>query len=433
MLNDDITWALSSLDDKAEAYRLFEEYMDGSHRLDFVPSELRREFAALLRRSRLNMCPAVVTSVRDRLKLSGFTPTEGGAAGAVEEVWRDNRMDLRASKVHRHALTFGESFAVIWPDAQGRPVVYPNSPRLVTARHSEERPDEVTFAAKCWKLDDGRARLTLYYADRIEKYVTRQKVTGDYQLKPEAFIEHGTEEGGAVLPNPYDVVPVFHFLNGSDGVSELAEAVPVQDALNKTVRDLLLGGEDMALPQRYATGVEVPIDPATGRPVKVWTAGDLWVARKEDARFGQMDAANLEQLVKVKESFKMDMAMVTGTPPHYFFAGGGTPPSGESLKTLEFRLSSKVYDRQVSLGSTWEEVFEFCLRVRGEESELDAVWETTEPRNDKEVLEMAVTSVNELGGSRRQAWRERGYSEPEIDNIFREAATEDVIPMGVTQ
>ena len=56
------------------------------------------------------------------------------------------------------------------------------------------------------------------------------------------------------------MVPVVPFPNlgeGSFGMSELRDVVPLQDALNKTLLDMLVGSESQALPQRYALGLEI--------------------------------------------------------------------------------------------------------------------------------------------------------------------------------
>jgi hypothetical protein len=63
---------------------------------------------------------------------------------------------------------------------------------------------------------------------------------------------------GHVVPNPYGVVPVFHFANNADlgmtGRSELEAAMPVQDGLNKSVLDMLVAMEFSAYRQRWAAG-----------------------------------------------------------------------------------------------------------------------------------------------------------------------------------
>lgn len=436
-MNADLEWAIDSLSARAANYALMRDYYEGRHRLDFVPAELRSDFAALLRRARLNMCPAVVTSVRDRLKLSGLThnkvKSKDGSPDAVGDalsvIWRRNRAEQRVGEIHLEALTAGDAYAVVWPSPVTNLVtIHPNYAHMMTVAYDEEEPDVVAVAARKWTLADKRVAINLYYPDRIEKYVTRTPLRQGAQVKAGLFIEHPDEP--QVL-NPYGQVPVFHFGNGAGcsgfGVSELSEAIPVQDALNKTLRDMLIGGEEQAFKQRYATGVELPVDPATGKKINPFVVNEFWATAAKDAKFGELEAANLEQLQKVKEGYKLDMAMVTGIPAHYFMAGTGNPPSGEALKTLEFRLTSKVDDRQVAFGATWEAMFKFALKVSNidAEVELDALWRDTTPRNEKEQQEMIVERVEKLGMSRTQAFKELNYTDQEIERVRDESITEE--------
>jgi len=123
------------------------------------------------------------------------------------------------------------------------------------------------------------------------------------------------------------------------------------------------------------------------------------------------------------------IARVTGTPLHYFYHGGGTPPSGEALKTAEARLTAKVYDKSVAFGAVWEDVFRLALAIAGDEMPdgLDAQWEDTTPRDETAVLNNVVTKVKELGMGLVQAYRELGYSEKEARRIIKEAIREKKI------
>lgn len=85
-----------------------------------------------------------------------------------------------------------------------------------------------------------------------------------------------------------------------------------------------------------------------------------------EARFGDFATANLEQFLKVKDSFRGDIASVTGVPLHYFTVNSTrTHASGEALRNAEWRFLAKVRDRQESLGQTWADVMSFALQVAG--------------------------------------------------------------------
>jgi len=319
-------------------------------------------------------------------------------------------MRTRAGEVHKEVLKTGDAYVIVWPDENGNAVIHPNRASQIAVEYTDE--GQVKFAAKYWHTLDKHVRLNLFYPDRIEKYVSKEKSEGSLPEAKEFVAMPGTQAPSpasalnnsnidargsrafpASVPNPYGIVPVFHFANNADlgrlGRSELEAAIPIQDGLNKSVLDMLVAMEFSAFRQRWAAGIEVEYD-ADGKAVQPFTAGveKLWIAGDPQARFGDFDAAELEQFLKVKDSFRVDIASVTGTPLHYFLQQAGEFASGESLRRSETRFLAKVRDRQESFGQVWADVMSFGLRVEGmPDTQLITEWEDPNPASERERLE----------------------------------------------
>ncbi len=448
MPQSDIKWAIDSLIERVGDYRLATQYYDGIHRLDYVPSDFRAQFAAMLRQLRMNLCPAIVGALRDRLKLTGFTSdqahevvNERGRKVKVDPtsdrlnyLWRRNRMDLRQAEVSNEAIKSGDGYVIVWENLIGEPIIYPQPPDTVTVEYSDDEPGLVIRAAKILMVDE-RLRVTLYYPDRIERYISIAKPQGE--LKAENFIPFTGDNQPAEIVNKFNQVPVFHFGNdaavGSFGRSELESVIPIQDALNKMYRDTIVTADLHALPQRGATGLEMPTDPLAGRKINPFVSGDFWATASKEASFFQLGAADLVPFIAVKQSFVADMAAVTGTPPTYIGMGGDTTLSGEALKTLEGRLTSRVEMRQTAFGQVWEQVFQFAMRMMGDEVILDAVWANTTPRDASVTINNLVTLVEKLGVTRTQALRELNYSDEEIDRMLEEKELENADALAAAQ
>ncbi len=233
-----------------------------------------------------------------------------------------------------------------------------------------------------------------------------------------------------MVPNPFGVVPVFHFANNSDigrpGRSELDAAIPVQDGLNKSVLDMLVAMEFSAYRQRWAAGIEIKYD-ADGKPVAPFTAGvdHLWIADNPNARFGDFEAAQLDQFLKVKDSFRVDIASVTGTPLHYLLQNSGGFPSGESLRKSETRFLAKVRDRQASFGQVWADVMAFALQIegRGPDIRLITEWEDPAPMSDREFSENILLK-KQIGLPVEQALLEAGYGEEDVKGMIKMSGVE---------
>jgi hypothetical protein len=386
--------------------------------------------------------------MRDKLKIMGFGIEESRRESAnavqrtIHRIWSANKMAIRCGEVHKEALRCGDAYLIVWPGAGGGVQIIPNSADMMTVQYDEEIPGRILWAAKYWRAADKRTRLNLYFPDRIEKYISKTESEGvlpdakGFELIPKQT-SRGHENAQQILPyegndigltrqvsetltspvveNPFGVVPVFHFANNADigefGRSELEAAMPVQDGLNKSVLDMLVAMEVSAFRQRWAAGIEVKLNPETGEEIAPFRSGvdTLWVANDPAAKFGDFAATELEQFLKVKDGFRIDIASVTGTPLYYLMPHVRAVPSGESLRKAETRFIAKVRDRQEQFGAVWAEAMSFALKAAGH-GDLSFVtqWEDPSPTSEREMLEN-LRLKKELDISTGQALAEAGY------------------------
>lgn len=365
-------------------YAKLERYYRGDHDLAFATEKFANTFGSLFREFALNLCPVICDAVRDRLRIDGFESRESGdQSDAANNVWHRNRMPIRSSEVHREALLNGDAYAIVWPDADGKAAIHPNRAAFCTAVYDEELPGKILRAAKYWRTRDGHTRLNIFYADRIERYITAKPsetiLPSPNDIVP--FVEPNVgKKPGHVIANPFGIVPVFHFANNADigslGRSELEPALPVQDGMNKSVLDMLVAMEFSAYRQRWAAGIEIQYD-NDGNAVAPFKAGidHLWISENPNARFGDFHTVELDQFIKVKDSFRIDMASVTGTPMYYLMPHTRGFPSGEALTRAESRFTAKIASRQTTFGQTWSDVMHFALMIENRSGdEIKTVW-----------------------------------------------------------
>jgi hypothetical protein len=355
-------------------------------------------------------------------------------------------MDIRAGEIHKEALKNGDAYAVVWFAPTGEVTIYPQRAESCTVVYDEESPGRISWAAKYWRTADKRTRLNIFYPDRIERFVSAKKSenllpdagefvpVGGRAASPasaanrvdDADASHGEalragRPHAGVIANPFGVVPVFHFANNADigsfGQSELLPAIPVQDGLNKSILDMLVAMEFSAFRQRWVTGLEIEIDEATGKPQAPFASGvdHLWIAQEADTRFGDFNTADLEQFLKVKDSFRVDIASVTGTPLHYFLQTARAFASGEALKKNETRFLAKIRNRQTSFGQTWADLMSFALRLSGQGQGIDLIteWEDPAPIEEREFLQNIILKQR-IGISAEQALKEAGYGDLDV-------------------
>lgn len=426
---DDLKTSLEAIKKQQPYIRICERYYDGRHELNFATAKFRNAFGELFRAISLNLIKLVIDAPSDKLTVIDFSTEDGDAVSAKHawEIWQRNRMDITADLVHREALKTGNAYVIVWPDAKGHAALYPQvSSNMFVAYDSEER-GKIVYAAKVWETDEGYYRLNLYYADRIERYVSRNTSKG---LLPEAAGFTALTED-PILENQYGIVPVFHFANHFDmrgrGQSEMFDAIPIQQALNKLLCDMLVASEFGAFPQRWATGIEVEVD-STGKAVTPFVAGTerLWTSESHETKFGDFTTTDLKQFVDIKESFKRDIAAVTSTPLQYFMVSRNeaAAESGESRRRSESRFITKCQQKQTVFGHVWSDCLAFALRLEGRlDVSLFTHWKDPGQLSEDELLQNLLIK-KDLGVSRRQLLIEAGYGEAQIRDMAAETQTE---------
>jgi hypothetical protein len=414
--------ALARMSARSGDYRLYREYYEGDHRLAFATQQFNSAFWGTFRRFSDNVCQNVVDTAVDRLELTGFGVEAGPESLSLRarEIWQANRMDERAPELLTDALMLGDAYLLVWSDPSGAPTLYPQPAEQCDIETDPETPGRTLWGVKFWKSSERTERLNIYFPDRIEKYF--RPGGGDWRtFSPQGEVWP--------LPNPYGIVPLFHFRcrgrMGGMGRSELKNVIPLQDALNKTVVDTLVGSEVHALPQRWVIGVDLQFQ--DGKFVAPFRAGadKVWAAENPDAKFGQFESADLEQMVTLGDSFRLSVARVSKTPLHYITPGRGNFPSGDALVTAEAPFVKKVRRYATAFGNVWEDAMTLALRIAGETEafRLSAQWADPSPQTEGEKIDRQLGKKS-LGVSLRQSLRELGYGDSEIERIFREAAEE---------
>ena len=225
------------------------------------------------------------------------------------------------------------------------------------------------------------------------------------------------------LPNPLGVVPVVPLVNEPNlkgaGRSEIAGVIPQQNALNKLVLDMLVAAEFAAFRQRYAIGLELEVDPDTGKAVNPFMAGagELWTEENPNVKFGDFEVTDLKNYVTAIETVVQHIATLTETPAHYLLGGSGAFPSGESLAATETGLVSKAKRKQRFLGEGWEEVMRLAFKVlddpRGDIEDSETIWRDPESKNEAAHTD-ALVKLKSLGVPDEMLWEMWGMTPQQI-------------------
>lgn len=430
---------LADLAARQSGLQLFDDYYTGKHRLQFATVKFRTAFGLTFRQFADNWCPLVIDSVDERLNVEGFrfgTPekpipdnVDGDAADDVItgddlawDIWQENQLDAYSQIAHTESLIAGESYALITPAGPNTiPFITIEAASQTIVQWAPGTRRHRLAALKSWTEDDGTRMCTLYMPDWVFKW----KGVGPGSGTPR-WTERTPVGETWPLENTLGVVPVVPLVNRTrllgGGRSEIADVVPLQDAVNKTLMDMLVASEFGAYKQRWVTGIDIPTDPVTGEQVEAFkTAVDrLFHAEDPNAKFGEFTQTDLGNFVKAVEMLVQHIASQSRTPPHYFYLSGHFP-SGESIKAAESSLVAKVRRKMRHFGEAWEEVIRLSCKAMGDtqraaNTRAEVIWGDPESRTESQHVD-ATVKLKALGIPDEVLWERLGMTPTEIVRI----------------
>jgi hypothetical protein len=442
------------------------EYYDGDQRAkltkrqeEFLGFNLKDE------RFAVNFCATVVDATTERMIVAGFESADEALSEFAWDVWKQNRMDAKQQEAHHATINDGEYFIMVdWPEGAPFPRLLPHP------RYTDPELGGTGFGCKAHYVDDDqhqpleavskrwvetytdergkrrtRSRMTLYYPDRIERYVSG--TGGPYKdagwqpfIETEVQTDAEGNETEIALPWPIPWtdaggqplgIPFAHFRK--PGRLELWDAIPLQDLINKTALDIIATADACGFPIRLTYGWLATMDgkaPDSDGDNYLSIFPGAWIGTSNtDARTEVLPPADLMPLVETLNNHITTLAQVTDTPTSRFQLTRQVAAEG-TLKQQEGPLLAKVRAYATQIGNAWEDVFYVCRslgRLRGvtlaEDATLETTWEPFETRDEKQEMEK-LEIKSRMGVPREQLWREMGYDADQIAEMQAMAADE---------
>lgn len=401
-----------------EQFRLdrISRYMRGRHDPPYAPKGVNAEYRWIMKRSKRNFLPLVVSVISENLHVDGYRPsgtttTETASSNNPEPSWqafRANRMISRQHGVHRSVSKYGTAYVVVLPGTMARdeeleadnvPVMRPVSPRRMTAFYADDVDDEwpqcaieVRVAGSPARPQEQRLIVTLY--DENTRYIMTSDVSGNINMASIATLNLRLAD----LDDPYlngqspvayhglGICPIVRFLyeadldGETDCSGEVEPLMPIQDQINSTTFNLMMAEQYEAFKQRWVTGM-APVD-ESGREKAPFRPGvdRVWAAEDQNTRFGEFNEAALTPYVDVREAGIRHMATISQVPP-YHLLGQIANLSAEALAAARDGLDRKVEELQSVLTDPWRNCFRLNCLAAGDKSGWNDLYGTVAWRN----------------------------------------------------
>lgn len=441
---------LAKLDADRPVLESFNNYYWGDHPAPPIPPELHQkyllQFQELHKQSRANFMGLVVNAKANRIKVNGFRLSATEDEKADQEtwkIWQASGLDSEHLLAVRSALVKGRSYLSVWEGEPYPTIAFEDACQTITENEPGNRRKRAA-GLKIW-VDDwtGQDRANVYLRDGIHKFKRiRPAVTDGQQIVPAAVPASGRpvkepeweELEDEFVENRVGIVPIVPLIPRPDdygnGLSVLKGITPIQDRMNGFIFNQVLAGWFAAFMQKWATGVDIPVDPVSGEPMEPWSQAitRMFISEDPEASFGAFPATDLAPYIASREQEAKDIASISATPRH-FLIQQGQEPSGDSLDSAEAPLLADVRNIESFLGEPLEETLRIARRFRGDADtpvDSEVVWadvrdpSVVEAKRTDAIIKQRVERII----SRKFAQQKLGYTPQEMERLETELAAE---------
>lgn len=408
-------------------------YYDGRHLLPTAPDTASEKYRRLAELGVTNMCGLIVDTVVERLVPKGIrlAPEADADAALWRDAWQANGLDGDMPVAFEEALKVGVCPMLIWnaEDPEGG------------VSWTIEDPDETIVA---YEAGSRRSRVAALktYCDGDDEYAT---VWTAAEVGAWKRTKNGTTASSVWLDdpdatkagtNPLGVVPVLELvtkrdIKGAPSPEISTSVIRLQDRINKTMFDAVVGAEEGAFPQRYSIGIEVetdedgnPINPLKSGPAKVW-ALDAVEGQETSAKVGQLEAYDVTQLISLAEASIKQLAAVSKTSVFYVLAGL-TNVGADTIRLAEAAHVGKINGHKVRFGQVIEEGFALAAKILQRDvqrADMEIDWAPSETRSPAELADAAI-KLRTAGYPFAAIARYLGDTQDEVNRIEAERAAE---------
>jgi hypothetical protein len=398
---------LKTLTEEQIEMDLFRDYFDGEQPLVYSTELFHDIFGDAFEGFKDNWMKVIINACNSRIRLLNFHFEDDEDSELSSQIWdvlRLNEINVQQKDLHEGAMIEGRAFVVVWPDPDFGAIVDWQPGQICRVFYNPDKRTEALWAVKRWVVDTGDIYVTFYTPEFVYKFrdtsvgqtrSTKHSSSSALKEIPEVGWFGNLEERDITgeawpLPNPFGRVPMVEF-NNTSYKSELQDAIPQQDALNKTLLDMMVTGEFQAFAQRVMeTNSAAPEGGWRAGPGEVWAIRPSFDAdgKQVQTTFHTFETADPSTYMQPIQMWLQHMALTSSTPVRYFMqsdrGGRGDAPSGDSLLVDDKPLNDKVEDKQERWGNRWVEVARLiadALEIEDAFSLVgDAVWQ--DPRHD---------------------------------------------------
>ena len=363
----------------------------------------------------------VVDTINSRQQVRALSlPGDEREDGRLRAIWDASNLSAHTSMFNADRMIYGRAFMSVGANEQdpSLPWVRVESPREMDAI-VDVRREVVTSACRFYGWDDALAtssstsslsatKVTLYLPDAT--VWAQRDAVGEWEE-----VDRDEHKVGAVPV----VMHLNRRLSGAwTGESQMSDVIPFTDSAARSLTNMQFAQEAHGIPRMFMTGVSKgDFLGEDGKPIPMFEAyfDAIHMLTKENAKVGQLDAADLKNFETAMSVYGIQASIATGFPARYFGLLTANPPAEGAMHADESQLTRSVEEQNEQVGMSIGWAGALALRFATGEwvpgNRVRATWfdpatPTVSQREDALAKRRAAGVL-----SREGYWDELGWSE----------------------
>lgn len=385
--------------------------------------------ADIARQAQTPVLGLILDTFTQSLKVDGFYTADGKSAESWQW-WQRNRMNARQAGLHRAALAYGTSYAMVMPAMNNAARISVHSPRRMVTFYGDPiglpGSSAVTDEYPMLAMEVDRRHLRLIDEEYVYYYGVENAPTDPAGWWDRAYF------GAANLPfierrrHNLGVVPVVRYRDqmmpeGEETHGIIKHLIGLQDRINMTGYEQGVAQYWAAFKQRYVIGW-MPNDEVEAFRQSV---ADTQFFEDADVKVGQYDETDLTRYIESKQASFRDLAAAGQIPAQALGANAISNVSAEGLASLEMSKDRKAGELQTSLGESHEQTLRLTSYVTGDDegasdfgSEIN--WAETSARSFAQTVDGLGKIVTMLGIPPEEVWQDiPGWTKERVERTLK--------------
>lgn len=395
--------------------KAWNDWYIGEHPVPAGHEDAQALFARVMDTVGLNMLAVVSDAPLPRMRIAGFK-VNGKSNDDVWDAWQANNFDRGSRLVRQDKHALSEAYVMVDPNG-GDPRMTPEHPEQCIVEYAPGSSRERIAALKVWQDDTtGPSPVVRAFLDLgkggIWSFAAPTRIYAENHrsalaIKPSW--EFQESESGA---NPLGEVSIVPFANRARMMAaptpEFHRAIAAQKRINKTLLDRMAMQDQGAFKALWASGISIPRDPVTGKPVETFVKAidRVFINENPAGKFGQFEAEDIKQMLEAVRDDVLDCALLVPTSADAIM-GKLVNVAADGLKLAQSSEVSRTRDRMSEEDDSWEDVNRLVLKAKGKEvpnvGRMTTEWRNPEFVTDTEQANAATVAIK-AGMPEEVAW-----------------------------